>query len=169
MSPSVNSSDPGHSSTETSEGLTNVSADVNDAFRWNVRPSDKEPAKKWGVLVGALAIFALGMVVFHSVLLGLLGFAIIAASTAEFWLGTSYKLDKDSASVRCGFSYSEMRWNEVKRAMATPDGVKLSPLGSATRMDSFRGVFLKFGDEPHEPILEFVRRCLPADVGLVTG
>ena len=166
MNPSANSSAPGSDEAETSEGLTNVSADVNDAFRWNVRPSDKEPTKKWGVLVGSLAIFALGMFVFSSVLLGLLGFAIIVASTAEFWLGTSYKLDKDGASVRCGFSYSEMRWNEVKRVMTTPDGLKLSPLGAATRMDSFRGIFLKFGDQSKEQILDFVRRCLPADVGL---
>src|SRR4051812_34716888 len=117
MNPSANSSESSEKSEETSDGLNRVSASIDDAFRWNVRPSDKEPTKKWGILLGAVAIFALGFWLFNNVLLGLLGFAIIVGSTAEFWLGTSYKVDKDSASVRCGFSYSEMRWNEVKRAV----------------------------------------------------
>ena len=168
MNPLANSSVPGDSP-ETSEGSPNVSADINEAFRWNVRPSDKAPTKRWGILVAAVAVFAAGMLLFHSILPGLLGFAIIVGSTAEFWLGTSYKLDKDSASVRCGFSYSEMRWNEVKRAVTTGEGVKLSPLASETRMDSFRGIFLKFGDEPAQQILDFIRRSLPTDVGLVDG
>lgn len=169
MNPSANSSAPGGKSEETSEGSNSVSADIDDAFRWNVRPSDKEPAKKWGVLVGAVAVFALGMALFGNVLLGLLGFAMIVASTAEFWLGTSYKLDKGGAGVRCGFSYSEMRWEEVKRAVITTDGIKLSPLSVTSRMGSFRGVFLKFGDESKQQIADFVRRYLPTDVGLVDG
>ena len=161
---------PGANPTETSEGSLNVSAGIDDAFRWNVRPSDKEPRKRWAVLVGACLIFLMGLILFGNVLYGVLGFAIIVGSTAEFWHGTSYKLDKDGASARCFISTTQMHWNEVKRAVTTPEGIKLSPLlTSSSRMNAFRGVFLRFGADSKQQILDFVRRSLPADVGLVDG
>ena len=168
MNPSVNSSAPGDNSPETSEGSDSVSAGIDDAFRWNVRPSDKDPAKRWGVLVVALAAFGLGFVLFQNIVFGVLGCAFILVSTAEYWLGISYKLDKKGASSRCGLSLTSLEWSDVKRAIATEDGVKLSPLGTSGRMDAFRGVFLRFGAE-REKVMDSVRRWLPTNVELMGG
>lgn len=168
MNPLVNSSVPGDSSPETSEGSDSVSASSNDAFRWNVRPSDKDPSKRWGVVVVALAAFGLGVLLFQSLLFGALGCAFVLATSAEYWLGISYKVDSKSASSRCGLSLTSLDWGDVKRAIVSEEGVKLSPLGTSSRMDVFRGVFLRFGTE-RERVLESVRRWLPTNVELMGG
>jgi len=158
----------GDSVTETSEVQSSVSANNIDAFRWNVRPSDKDPSKRWGVLAVAIVAFILGYVLFKNLVFGLLGFAIILFTTVEYWLGVSYKLDEKGASARCGASLTSMDWADVKRAMATDEGIKLSPLGNSGRMDAFRGVFLRYGKERDE-VLERVRRWLPTHVELMGG
>jgi hypothetical protein len=168
MNPLVNSSVPGDSSPETSDGLHSVSAGIDDAFRWNVRPSDKDPSKRWGVVVVALAAFGLGFLLFQNLLFGILGAVVILASTAEYWMGVSYKLDRKGASARCGLSLSSLEWGDVKRAITTDEGVKLSPLGNSGRMDAFRGVFLRFGKD-RDKVLETVRRWLPTNVELMGG
>lgn len=168
MSPSASFSVPGDSETETSSTVADVSAENDDAFRWHVRPSDKDPGKRWGVLAVAALAFVLGLWLLHHPLYGLLGFAIILASTAEYWLGVSYKLDSRGASARCGLSLTALDWGDVKRAMLSEEGVKLSPLESAGRMDAFRGVFLRFGSEK-DRVIETVRRLLPNHVRLLEG
>jgi hypothetical protein len=118
--------------------------------------------------VGAVFAFVLGLLLFRNVLFGLIGFAIILAATAEFWLGLSYKVDSRGASVRCGLSLSALDWSDVKRAVADNEGIKLSPLAAPSRLDSFRGVFLRYGAE-RESVEQAVRRYLPNDVRLLEG
>ena len=156
----------GDSVTETPGGQSCVSADKADAFRWNVRLSDKDPSKRWGILVIAVVAFALGLLLFGNVLFGVVGFAIIAAATAEYWVGVSYKVDSRGASARCVVSLTSLDWTDVKRATASEEGIKLSPLPQAGRMDTFRGVFLRYGEEP-DRVTEEVRRWLPTHVELM--
>jgi hypothetical protein len=103
------------------------------------------------------------MAMFNNVLFGLLAFAIILAATAEFWLGIRYKLDSHGASARCGMSLSSIEWSAVKRAIEGADGIKLSPLDSDSRMDPFRGIYLRYGTDP-EPVKQALRRWLPKHV-----
>ena len=114
----------------------------------------------------ALIAFGLGLLVFKTIVFAVLGVAIILISTAEFWLGTSYKVDSNGASARTGASMTSLEWSAVKQAIVQNDGVKLSPLGTSSRLEAFRGVFLKYGDHK-EQVLEKVRRCLPDNVELM--
>lgn len=158
----------GGSPTETSKGQSSVSADIDEAFRWNVRLSDKDPSKRWGVFVTAVIAFGLGCLLFKNVIFGVVGFAIILGTTAEYWFGTSYRLDAKSASARVFLSVTSLDWTDVKRAITSDQGIKLSPLESAGRMDTFRGVFLRYGNE-RDRVIDEVRRWLPTNVELMGG
>jgi hypothetical protein len=141
------------------------SIDGGDAFRWSVRLSDKAPGKRWVVLGFALAAGLVGTVVYDSLLLGALGFAIILAATAEFWMGARYRIDEVGATARIGPSVSSIEWERVKRVEVGESGVKLSPLErSGTRLEPFRGVYLRFAPEDRERVLEAVRRHVEDDV-----
>jgi len=123
-----------------------------ESFRWRVRLSDKAPEKRAGVVVAALFAMVLGWLVFRSPAMGIVGFAIIFGSTAEYWLGATYKVDEKGASARTGFSLVSMEWADVKRVIWEKNGVRLSPLENAGTMDAFRGVFLRYGDGNREDI-----------------
>lgn len=123
-----------------------------ESFRWRVRLSDKAPQKRAGVVVAAVFAMALGWFAFKSPLMGIAGFAIIFGSTAEYWLGTTFKVDEKGASARTGLSLVSMDWTDVKRLIWEKNGVRLSPLENAGTMDAFRGVFLRYGDDNREDI-----------------
>lgn len=140
-----------------------------ESIQWRVRLSDNEPYKRWVILVVAVLAFFVGTFVYGKLLLGMLGSAMILAATAEFWLGTSYKLDSEGASSRTGLSLVKVLWTDVKRAVVTPVGIKLSPLEDATRLAAFRGVFLRFGREDRVRIENAVRMLGGKDVRFVEG
>jgi len=121
-------------------------------LKWRVRLSDKAPSKTFGIIAVAIAAFLIGALLFKNITLGLIGFAIIFGSTAEFWLGSLFTIDEKGASVRTGLSYSVLEWANVKRILRDKDGIKLSPLERPGSMDTFRGVYLRFGEQNEESI-----------------
>ena len=140
-----------------------------ESFSWRVRLSDNAPWKRWIVLLVALLAFLFGIALVHSPLMGLLGSAMILGATAEFWLGTQYKLDCEGASSKTGLSYARILWKDVKRAVVTPVGIKLSPLEEASRTAPFRGIFLRYGAEDRVRIERAVRSLGGNDVRYVEG
>ena len=150
---------------------TEVSTNPGEALQmtWRVRLSDNEPSKRLVVFLAAALAFIAGVLLIRSILLGLAGSAMILAATAEFWLGTVYRLDEEGASSRTGLSYSRVLWKDVKRAIVTQTGIKLSPLEESTRLAPFRGIFLRYGKEDRVRIEEAVRRLGGNDVRHVEG
>lgn len=153
----------------SAQSVAETSTAVPETIAWRVRLSDNEPWKRWVILAFAVGAFAVGILVYKRPLLGLIGSVMILAATAEFWLGTAYKLDSEGASSRTGLSYARILWKDVKRAVVTGAGIKLSPLEETTRMAPFRGVFLRFGREDRVRIEAAVRTLGGNDVRFVEG
>lgn len=55
---------------------------------------------------------------------------------------------------------SEIKWANVKRCYLDDFGVKLSPLDRVSRVEAFRGVYLRFGDNQNE-VIEAVKALRP--------
>jgi hypothetical protein len=127
-------------------------------MEWRVRLADQSPTKLAGVAVIAVAAGLAGLLFFHSIVFGVLGSAMILGSTAEFWLGSSFKIHSKGATARTGLSASEIEWGSVKRVFRQAGGVRLSPLANAGTMDAFRGVFLRYGVDNRAEIEEAIER-----------
>jgi hypothetical protein len=107
--------------------------------------------------VALLGLFG-GWILLREPLLGLLGFGMILASTMEYWMGSSYRVDSKGASSRTGISLTAIEWPDVKRLIPEDHGVKLSPLEKPGRLDPFRGVFLKFNGDNREQVWKALRK-----------
>jgi hypothetical protein len=140
-----------------------------ESISWRVRLSDNEPWKRWVIFGVSILAFLFGTLVYRKPLLGIVGSVMILAATAEFWIGTVYNLDQEGASSRTGFSFTRILWKDVKRAVVTGVGIKLSPLEESTRLAPFRGVFLRFGREDRVRIEAAVRSLGGNDVRFVEG
>jgi hypothetical protein len=139
-------------------------------FKWRVRLSDKAPHKRLAIVAVGIAAFLIGAVLFRNVLLGVIGFAIIFGSTAEFWLGSLFTIDAKGASVKTGLSITAIEWANVKRINRNEGGIKLSPLDKPGTLDVFRGVYLRYGNNNQENVeralLTFGKLC---DIDVVDG
>lgn len=129
-----------------------------EALKWNVRPYQDAPQRRFVIFGIALLGGLGGWFLLREPLLGLLGFGMILASTMEYWLGSSYRLDEKGASSRTGFSITAIEWPQIRRVIVEEHGLKLSPLESPSRLDAFRGVFLKFDTSNRVQVIDSVRR-----------
>lgn len=130
------------------------------ALEWQVHLARSRPQRAVGVLVAAFISAALCFFLFRNWLYA--GFCVVAivSATTEFLFPIRYRLDAEGAEMRNLHNWRRIAWSEVKKAYLLEDGVKLSPLRLRTRLEQFRGVFLRFGPEPgtQEEVLAAVRR-----------
>lgn len=120
---------------------------------WQVRLSARDPRRLYGVLLCCVVAALAGVVLFRSVGFALIGFIVVAASTSEYWLPQSFKVDRNGATARYGMTITAINWADVKRVIPDEQGVKLSPLAGDGRLNAFRGVYLRFNGN-REEVLE---------------
>lgn len=128
-------------------------------FSWTVCLSRRRPdlAAKIGIV--AVAVFVVGLCFFHSLWLAGLPAMALLFSLSEFLFPIRYMLTEQAASARCGLSFLEIRWEDVRHAYLAEDGIKLSPLRTTnSRFESLRGVFLRFDAQNADEIMAAVRR-----------
>lgn len=137
-----------------------------DELTWTVRLYERAPEKRYIVFLFAIGAALVGLFAFQNVIFAVIALVAVLASTAEFWMPLQYKLDKNRASVRCGFSVTAIEWSDVRRVITSEEGWKLSPLKEETRLSPFRGVYLRFGPVT-EDAKAFVKSHINGDVRFV--
>ena len=133
---------------------------VEDPMEWAVELP--VPAAKRAAVLG-FAILA-GLIGWR--LLGIpgliLGVAVVLGSTLEIWMAHRYILTSDKAESRIGPFVTSIEWPSVKRVIEGEEGVILSPFDKPTRLDAFRGVYLRFNSNQGE-VLAKIRRLWRSD------
>ena len=128
---------------------SNVARDV--VLSWTVHLARDCPSK----LIASLALVAAGSAAGYF-LLGAVAAAatalVMLASVAEFVFPTKYQITTDGAACRMLFKASEIRWQNVRRYWVDDLGVKLSPLSRRSRLEAFRGVYLRFNNNQQQVI-----------------
>ncbi len=128
-------------------------------FSWSVHLITRQPKRPAQLGAVLLAVFVLGLCVFHSLWLSLAPVLALLFSLSEFVFPVRYTLTPQSAAVRHGLTSLEIRWPDVRHAYLTEDGIKLSPLKAKNSwFESLRGVFLRFDDHNREAVIAAVRR-----------
>lgn len=118
-------------------------SDSPEALEWAVDLGPALRSRRLVVIVVTLLVVSVGLFAFRSWVLALVGAAAVLASTAEVFLPLKYRLDAEGAHRRVGLSSSVIGWPDVKRVVEDEAGIHLSPFDSPSRLDSFRGVYLR--------------------------
>lgn len=116
-----------------------------ETFVWTVHLARENPAKlvvcvAATVLTSAAAFYAVGPVAAIAVA------AVMIASVGEFVFPVTYRITTRGAECRMLLKTSTIRWPNVKRCYIDDLGIKLSPLDRRSRIEAFRGVYLRFSD-----------------------
>lgn len=124
-------------------------------LQWKVHLLRWHPRKAWGA---AGAILAAAMVVgfaFHSPGMGIMALVLLWLATRDYWLPIHYYVNEKGAGVRYFGAIFDITWDRVKYVTVTHDGVKISPLPPSSRLEPFRGVYLRFADN-REQVMEAI-------------
>ena len=127
------------------------------ALHWTAHPLVQGSAARSVALCGAIMAFSvLAADAFGHLLFGLVSFAVLAASMSRYLLPTHYVLDETGVICRHLFRHRRLSWARIRRADVHRDGLFLSPFPRSCRLDSFRGVFLRF-HENDEAVTAFAQ------------
>ena len=116
-----------------------------EPLSWRVHPLRQESRLKSGLLVltiGGVAVIA--GVSFGEALYGVLSLALLAVSLSRYLLPTAFRLDPSGARVDHALRGRTLSWSQVRRVDAHADGLFLSPFARPSRLDAFRGAFLRY-------------------------
>ena len=133
-----------------------------DALRWESHPLRREkPAKSMllvALIVASAAAAAFG---FEHWFYGVFSLGALTVSLSRYFFPTRYALDGEGiGSEHLGLK-QRRSWAEFRRVEEHRDGIFLCPSVRPGRLDSFRGVFLRFNQNRTE-VVRFVRCHVPS-------
>lgn len=128
---------------------------------WRLHLAAQQPAK--AVLAGAAVVFTVvcAHLSLHNPWLTLASGLLLASSVADFLFPVRYTLTSAGAEVRGLASAHAIAWSAVRRCYQDAEGLKLSPLPRWTRLERFRGVYLRFAGN-REQVIAVVQEQLAA-------
>jgi hypothetical protein len=126
------------------------------SLTWTLHLAREHPAKlalclgagAFAAAAGFMALGSLGAAAVSAVMLG---------ATADFLFPVRFELTPDGAVCKTLLKRSRIAWNQVSRCYLDNDGVKLSPLDRVSRLEAFRGVYLRFAGN-RDQVIEAIKR-----------
>mgnify|MGYP007064288802 CR=1 FL=1 len=124
---------------------------------WTVHLARQQPARAWGVLLAILGASVLAWWALGAPAYGLLAAFLLIMSLSDFYFPVKFELMEQGARESCLGPRRYIQWKEVRQVFVDAKGVKLSPLAKESRLEAYRGLYLRFADNA-ELVEETVRR-----------
>jgi hypothetical protein len=133
-------------------------------LQWSSHPVKKNIWVSMGVIVFLIAIW---LVVYwttsNPILLGI-SVVIMLGSLSSFFLPTQYLLDNDKVRIKFFFTTREKKWETFRSYYVDKNGVLLSPFGRPSRLENFRGLYIRF-NQNRDLVVDFVKEKIKINDG----
>jgi hypothetical protein len=126
------------------------------AIQWTVHPIKRNWKVSAGLGLFLVILCAAIYFSFSSATFLLLSVVILVSSLASFFFPTTYTLRDDCITVRSLLRRFSRQWGFFKSYYPDKNGVLLSPFSSPSRLENFRGVYIKFGHNRAE-VVDFIK------------
>lgn len=127
-----------------------------ETLSWTSHPLKKN--KRNTVLVIMFLILA-PVIVFistNSLFFLLLSLIILLGSLASFFLPTTYELSQEKIRVKFLINTREIEWGKYRSFYVDKNGVLLSPFAKPSRLENFRGIYLRF-EQNKDEVVNFIK------------
>jgi hypothetical protein len=106
------------------------------------------------VLIAALVVIVYFLT--YSVWFCVLAFLILFGSLSSFYFPTHYRLTENEIIVKTRMQTLHKKWSQYRTFYPDKNGVLLSPFTRPTRLENFRGIYMKFWYNKDE-VVAFVK------------
>lgn len=127
---------------------------------WRSLPARRSWARTASVIVVLIALFGFISWYTASLFMGLVLTVVVTLSLGSYFSPTWYTLSDEGIAVRTLVTKMQRPWSVYRSHWPDKNGVLLSPFPHPSRLENFRGVFIRFEDN-RDAVLEFVRRFVP--------
>lgn len=132
---------------------------------WSTHPFVERPLTSLGVLL-LLGLILMGVYFwFESIYWVLLSFLILFLSLSAYFVPTVYELYDDRIVVKRFITTQTKRWDQFRRVYPDRNGAFLSPFATPSRLENFRGIFLRIPARKDEIYRFLLEKIGPNDGG----
>lgn len=125
-------------------------------LRWSIHPVKRSAKISIFVILFLFVVWFLVYLTTFSPLLTILSVVILLGSLSPFFLPTYYELDNEKVKVKFFFNTKEKEWSMFRSFYVDKNGVLLSPFERPSRLENFRGLYVRFNQNKEE-VVDFVR------------
>ncbi len=97
---------------------------------------------------------------FKSVPIVFLSALFLLGSLYKYFLPFRYQCEADRLIVTACCYRMARPWAAFRSSYVDANGILLSPFAKPTRLENFRGVYVRFGAQPSESVVTFIRARL---------
>jgi len=140
---------------------TPTGAELSLPYRWRVWLAREQFIKAIVTLLVVLIAAGGAALLTSSLAVALAVFFALIGATRDFFFPLTYTLDHLGASVRGAGIDQAIPWDKVRTVYRDGSGLKLSPLARPSRLEAYRGVYLRWGSnrEQVETLVRRLREC----------
>jgi len=125
-------------------------------LKWTVHPAKKNLKLSISITIFLVILCISIYISFDSLSLSLLSAIFLFGSLSPFFLPTTYLLCDKGIIVKTIFREIYNEWIFFKRYYIDRNGILLSPFSYKTRLENFRGLYVRF-DGNKEQIIDFIK------------
>lgn len=131
-------------------------ADLPTRLSWTVHPIVENWHKS--VLLGLfLALLLFGIYLgFQSIYVALISGSVLIGSLYKYFLPFHHQCEADRLIITSCCYRLERSWETFRSFYVDANGVLLSPFARPTRLENFRGVYVRFGKHTPEEVVDFI-------------
>ena len=120
--------------------------------------------KRSAVLI-AFLIMLIAVVYFasQSVYLTLLSLFFLAGALYKYFVPFHYQVDNKKVTIQSFLYCFEQDWTNFRSFYIDQNGILLSPFAQPSRLENFRGVYVRFGNNKGA-VIDFVKQQIPLSV-----
>ncbi len=145
---------PEHAGAESADDPARV------LFSWRSHPAKQGGRKLW-IALGAMVGIPLALWPLYGPFFGLMALVILGGSLFPFFLPTRYVLYAGGLeSVFLGV-HRRFMWSQFRSYYPDPNGVLLSPFAHPSRLENFRGIYLRYDGQSEHVLRIIAERVVP--------
>ena len=115
--------------------------------------------KKSACLIFFLSAFCIAVYFsFRSLFYSLFSAVVLFGSLSSFFLPVRYEFYTDHLKIRTLVRTVSKDWKEFRSFYVDKSGVLLSPFDKPSRLENFRGIYVRFGQADPEEIVKFIKQ-----------
>jgi len=130
-------------------------------MNWESLPFKEHPHRTVFVIIFLCAI-GIGVYFSFGLYWVIIAYILLVGGILPYWLPTYYYLDEEGVRIKGIIVERKKRWDEFKSYYKDKNGVFLSPFSEPTRLENFRGIYIRFNNNKKE-VIEFIKRFIPLD------
>jgi len=139
------------------QGENRADAALAPVLEWRVHLARRQPRRTLFVAAAVVLGSMLAGLACSSLVWAVIGALLLSLACAEFFFPIHYRLSADGIRSRNLLSWRRMAWDRVRICYLDQHGIKVSPLRHRSRLETYRGIYLWFGDGNREQVTAAVR------------